>query len=807
MRDSTIKIGFPQQKVSGAEKRKASWYANCIDFIIDTGCSINDRGETKTKLEIQHGYIPYEFYKKTLNPYNADKESDRNFPATMRNLDMINDVIRRYVSEYFKGDHNFTITACNPDIVLQKNEKLKETIAGLAQQAFMQEFQRRYQEMVQEAQQQGQDPNSVNPQDAMPDADKFIEDFNNNYIDDESKQAQDLLDYIRLMTDDAMIYLTAFFNYSALGECYTYTDIRGNQLIKECVPVMEAYPIPNNKHFVEDHDMFARRMELTHQQILDMFDKCLTDKDIKALDALYNRQSRGSKARLLFSYNDFQAYYPDVCDKFNDQNREFFKHNPVDIGSLNPDRIEVWHVVWRGTAKSGVLTYINEVGFQTTRVVDEDYVMNKEAGDISIDWEYIPQVYEGYRIGGYHEAIYPIKARAISYNRGGKLPYNGVLEVLPYLGKFSLIDILTPYQILRNIFSYHREMVIAKNKMLILLLPTSLIEGNADDVVYRMAAEGILPVNDEDDTSGVKMQQIRLLNANMGDYIRQLTELIDSLKLEGREMVDMNLQRYGEIANSAQVGTTKEAIARSSMGMVVLVTMFDEFRKRDYQRDIDYAKLAYIDGLTTSFYSKEKGKRVFISLDVNSFVNSDYSCMLTNDPKDLEKLDRLKEWAFNASQNGELEMAIAAITADNVAQAKKSIEKFAEIRRQHENEMKQLDQMLDQQKLQGKLQEIQAKGEQDRLTEELKYQYEFQLKGMDIDANAMLANFNAANQNKANGIDAVNAANLEREKLDLTREQMRADLYNKEADRLVKLKDIDSKIQIAKENKNRYDRK
>lgn len=102
----------------------------------------------------------------------------------------------------------------------------------------------------------------------------------------------------------------------------------------------------------------------------------------------------------------------------------------------------------------------------TTEIVDEDYKLNKEHGDINIEWEYETQVYEGYRIGNRYTAIYPIKARPIAFNREGKLPYNGIMEILPMMGKFSIIKTITPYQIMRNIFAYHREMVIAKIKCL-----------------------------------------------------------------------------------------------------------------------------------------------------------------------------------------------------------------------------------------------------------------------------------------------------------------------------------------------------
>lgn len=798
-------LNFPQQKVSGTVKSKAEWYTNCIDYVIDTGLAMNDRTEDEIKLRILRGDIPNSFYKKTLNPYNATNEKYQRFPATMRNLDIMSDIIRRYVSEYFKGVHEFIVGANNPDIVINKNAKLKEKIGELAQQAFQQEFEKAYQQAIQQAQQQGQDPNTINPQDSMPDPEQFIKEFNEKYIDDESKQGQDMLDYIRSITKDNIIYLSAFFNFVSLGECFSYCDVRGSNIVKENVPVLEAYPIPNGNYFVEDHDMFARKMMLSYQQIMDMFEDNLDDKDKAFLETYYSRQSaHGGITKL--TYNQYFETYPDVCEKFNKEERELFKRDPINVYDVNTNLYEVWHVVWRGEAKRGILTYINELGLITTRVVDEGYTLNKEAGDISIEWTYEPQVYEGYRIGTRYTAIYPIKARPIAFNRGGKLPYNGIMEVLPMMGKFSIIKLITPYQIMRNIFAYHREMVIAKNKMLILLLPESLIASNTEDKIYKMAADGVLLVDDTEDANSQKMANIRLLNANLGSYITELTNLMEATKLEAREMVDMNVQRYGNIAQSAGASTTQEAITRSSMGMVILVQMFDEFRKADYNRDLDYCKLAYIDGLDTSYWN-ELGQKKYISLDVDTFINSDYSTTVRNDSKELDKVQQLRQWAFSAAQNGDLDMALAAITGDNVSQIKATVQKFTELKRQHEEQMQQTEQMLKQEEIQNKLREIEAKGEQDRLTEQLKYQYELQLKYIDVDMSLLgQEGTDDGSEKRLAALAEQNKTNIEQQKLQLAREQMYADSYSKAADRQVKREDIKTKLQIAKTNKNKYDK-
>lgn len=799
-------LQFPTQRVDWKTREKAEWYANCIDFIIQAGVNCNDREEDELKLSILHGNIPDKFYKKILNPYNATKEQYTRFPATMRNLDIMNDIVRRYVSEYFKGIHEFIVTANDPSIVGAREVKIKEEIAKKAQEAFQKAFTEKYNQMLQESEAQGVEPKQLTPEEIVGDVDDFIKKIGEDYIDDKTEQGSLVYEYIKSMTKDDLIYLSAYFNFVTLGECFTYTDIRGDKIIKESVPVVEAYPIPNSEYFVEDHDMFARKIMMSYQQIIDSFDDYLTDKDRAFLEDYYNNRGETTSAKRL-SYSEFFNVYSDVCEKFSKEERDLFRQEPITVYDINNSLYEVWHVVWRGESKRGILQHINEAGLIEETIVDETYKLNKEAGDLKIEWTYEPQVYEGYRIGGRYNAIYPIKSRAVAYNRKGKLPYNGIMEVLPLMGKFSIIKLITPYQIMRNIFAYHREMIIAKNKMLILLLPESLIASDNEDKLYKMAADGTLLIDDSEDTNSQKMAQIRMLNANMGDYITQITNLIEATKLEAREIVDMNAQRYGQISQSAGASTTQQAVAQSAMGSIIIITMFDKMREADYNRDMDYAKLAYIDGLDVSFRDSS-GVQRYLSLDIDKFVNADYSVAVKTDIKEIDKLQQLKQWAFSAAQNGDLEMAIAAITGDNVTQIKTLVTKFADIKRQHEADMKQAEQMIEQQKIQAKLQEIQAKGEQDRLTEELKQQYQLQAKYIDIDISLLGTSVqdDAAKQ-RLSEIAEGNRNAVEQQKLMFNNQKLQADIYNKAADREVKLADIAAKVKIAKTNKNRFDKK
>ena len=798
MRSEFQLYDFPIQRIPNNQKDKV-WGAKCADWIIAQGQGNRDSSELEIKYGILQGKIPDSFYKKILNPYNATQEKYKRFPATMRNYDLMKGIIRRYVSEYIKNPHDFVVGANNPEVVLARDSKLRQELQTLVQQQIAIRIQQSYQEWVNG----GNDPQQFNPQESI-DIEAFIKEFNENYIDDISAQGQSLLNVIKDLTEDTLLYARAYFDFVTFGECYTYTDIVGNTIVKRVVSPRDAFPVNTDSIFREDDDMFCERRKMTYQQIIDEFDDYLDDKQREFLNTYYAKRSTNTPTEL--SFGTYESYFPDICQKYSKEDRALFKNNPNMMRDTNSDLYDVWHVVWRGEARRAIVTYINESGFIDTRIEEDDYKLNVELGDISIEYVYEPQVYECTRIGTRNDAIYPYGARAIAFNRNGKLPYNGINELLPGFGKFSIIDIVTPYQVFYNIVAYHREMVIAKNKLNILMLAKSLLGKVPEETIYRMIADGVLYIDDTNDQGMLRAQQVRMLQSNLGEYLTQLGNLLEETKQSANEQVDMTPQRYGEIANSAGKGVTEEAVIRGSMGTVIIEFMMDCMRERDYNRDLDYTKLAWIDGLDTS-YRDVDGNLKYISLDVDSHIYADYIIKAKNSIKEQDKLRQLQQFAFSAAQNGDNMMAIAAIEGDNVASISKLIKKYQQQKEAHEQQLQQLEQQNLQMAQQFELQKIQAKGEEDRKTKELEGYLDQQIELIRADANMISYNAEVGEDNKEAGIDRLNAARarVEREKVNIEKQKNLLDTFNKERDRQVKMHDIDTKLKIAKENKNRYD--
>lgn len=801
MRSNIQAYDFPVQRVPNSRKKEEDWYAACCDWVIAQGLANRDSNELEIKYRILNGDIPDEFYKKILNPYNATQEKYKRFPATMRNYDLMKGIIRRYISEYIKNPHDFIVGANNAEVVLARNAKLRKELQIIVEQKIAARIQQSYQDWINN----GNNPQEFNPQTAL-DVEAFIKEFNENYIDDISAQGQALLNVIKDITEDTLLYARAYFDFITFGEAYTYTDVIGDKLVKRVVSPRDAFPINTDNIFREDDDMFCERRKLTYQQIVDEFDEYLTEKQREFLDTYYAKRSANIPTELAFS--TYESYFPEVCKKYSDEDRAMFKKQPNMLRDNNSDLYDVWHVVWRGEVRRAIITYVNEIGLMDTRIEEDDYVLNPLTGDISIEYIYEPQVYECVRIGTRNDAIYPYGARAIAYNRKGKLPYNGINELLPGFGKFSIVEIVTPFQVFYNIVAYHREMTLAKNKLNILMMAKSLLGKVPEDTIYKMLADGILYIDDTNDQGMLRAQQVRILQTNIGDYLTQLNNLLTEIKESANEQVDMTPQRYGEIANSAGKGVTEEAVMRGSMGTVIVEYMLDCMRERDYNRDLDYSKCAWIDGLDTS-YRDAGGNIKYISLDVDKHIYADYIIKCKNSVKEQDKLKQLQQYAFSAAQNGDNMMAIAAIEGDNVATITKLIKKYQEQKDAHEEQLKQMEQQTAQMEQEFEIQKIKVKGEEDRKTKELEGYLDQQIELIRADANMISYNAEVDDDTKEAGLNRLDAARarVEQEKINVEKQKVILDTFNKERDRQVKMHDIDTKLKVAKQNKNRYDTK
>lgn len=793
---------FPDQRTTRSAKLKPEFYKDTAEYILGL-TNNNDNSLLLERLDAVDGTISDTYYKKVLNPYNATDKKYTRFPADMRNFDIMRDVIRRYMGEYIKQPFDFLVKVNDPDVIARFNEKLAVEMSMLAVQRYINEL-------------NAMGATTGQPSQEIPDFQAFYDDFKAKYVDELAIQGQNVLEALIDWTESNIKYMTAFYNYVVLGCAYTYRDIRNGQVYKEVISPLEYFPISNGEPFIEDHNYGVRRFETNLPQLLTNFSDILDEKTYNRIKEMFDKYTdRSGSVQIPLSIfkskldgDAYTTFYGRNANRIRDDYYSFTNKSKM---------VEGYHIVFTTEVKIGTLLYIDPVtGTMSQEVIeDESFTMDPRLGHISLSWEWMNEVWEIYRFGTEFDDVYTIP-RPISYQRRDmynpskcKLPYNGIEEVVVGTGfTFSIPDVILPFQISRNIFAYYREKIIAKNKDKILIIPQSLLGDTVaqEDKIYRLEASSIFPYDDSEDDAGTKAQHIRVLDASLSQFIAHITELMDRMKQEAWDTVDMNPQRYGDINTSAGKATTEEAIVRSSMGSVIIYTMFEKFLEKEYTADLDYSKGAFIDGKEGSF-NKGNGEIGFFSLDVDQHILANYGVHVTSSYDELEKKRKAMDIAFASAQGGNPKLAMETVFANSSKAIKKAFDEFEEANRQYQASIANEKEQIVAQTEQLKAQDKQADRDNQYEIQKMKSESDYRIALLDAEIRLLELETTMNSFAESEVADPNLKSRVEDQKLAI--QQMKLELdRQKHSDTMVsKDKDRQSKEKIANMNKNKYDKK
>ena len=782
-------------------KRKPAWYKPLCDYIIgqvDTAVL----EDIKDKVNAVRGDISDTYYKKVLNPFNATDPKFTRWRSDMRNYDIMRDVIRRYMGEFSKQPFTMNVKANDPEVITRFNDAFNSKITELAIQSYINRL-------------NAAGVSTGQPSKEVPDFQKFYEDFKENYVDDIAAQGQKLLIAIQDWTDSKLKYYKAFYDYVVLGQTYTYRDIRHNFIHKEIIDPLSYHPISNGEPFIGDHNRGVRTFSVTMNQLLENFSETIDEATYKKVKNLYEMYAdRNGSVRVPMTY------FKSILD---DKEYSTFANATINTGRIGDDmyrltnkddEVDGYHIVFTTEVKVGNLVYVDPItGTLQEEIIEADtFKLNEALGHVSITWEWWNEVWEMYRFGTEYDDIYTVP-RPIAYQRRDgnnpqkvKLPYDGITEIVPGTGfTFSIPDAILPYQIARNIFAFYRESIIAKNKDKIVVIPDSLMgdEQDAEDKIYRLEANSVFTYDDSEDDSGQKAANIRVLDASLSQFIAHITDLMDRMKQEAWDTVDMNPQRYGDINTSAGKATTEEAIVRSSMGSVIIFTMFERFLEREYTADLEYSKVAYIGGKKGS-YTDLEGNTKFLDLDVEKHLLANYGIHVVSSVTQEEDKRILKDIAFAGAQNGDMMLAAETVLAKNVASIKNAFKEYEKAKQEFEMQQATVKEQLNAQAEQTKAQNDEAQRQHEKEIAFMKEQGDTEraiiaaeVKILDIQSKI----------NEGGNTDTGLQDQLAQQKANLEQLKENNNMQRHRDTMRMKDKEIKSKEKIAKQNKNRYDSK
>lgn len=664
---------LPKQKIPKSEKND-EWKRANADYIIEQSSFWSeDRFEMINLYQASMGILDKKNYSYVLDPYSNAGENIKNYPAQMRNYDIIIPILNLFIGEKAEKPLLSTVVINNSDVPNKYKEALDNAFRSTLAQGFVNAL-------------NDAGHNTGVPSKDIPQFDDLKKEYEVNWNDKRAIFGQEAIDFIKYSLNLKDKYQEAFWDWLVVGRVYTFKDVLKNDIIHEIVPPLEMWHGTSSTGFIEDANWCLRRTRYNLNNCIDRFtdgnegkDGGLTPEEITGLEEKFRSGNEVIAATFLTTPN---------VDKIASSSTNNTSVTPQGL-------IDIFHFSWMTFEKIGWLTYTDENGQEQIMEVDEDYKLDENNGDIKIEWDWKNQIYAGYRIGQYlYKFIEPLKAQRADVNNTSlcKQPYNGRIGYSERNRLMSIVKQLLPYQAIYNIYHFRSELTLARNKDKLLLMPMGLMPTNwaPEKFLYFAEATGIAFFDETKPNAANVLNAIKSIDLGLGTYIAEMRNLLMSIKQEAWEAVGMNRQRYGDIKASDGKGNTEQAVVKSSTISREMFRRFERFQESDLQGLLDLSKMAWINGKKGMFINSD-GRRAFLNVDPEEHLSTEYDLFVLDGDSELEKLKLSKDYAFGMAQkSGEkTSTVLEMLDSNNMSKLKDIVKKIEKVHDEFEQAQQQ----------------------------------------------------------------------------------------------------------------------
>jgi hypothetical protein len=392
--------------------------------------------------------------------------------------------------------------------------------------------------------------------------------------------------------------------------------------------------------------------------------------------------------------------------KQNDDGLQDFLGLTSNVSSFGYKYVVV-RAYWISKKKIGKLIYLDEMGNEQSTLVDESYKSNTIPTQISLEWGWINQWYQGIKIG---PDIYHIKP----FNLLNYCPIIGLVHEVKNTEAKSLVDMMKPFQVIYNVCMNQLYKLLEKEIGKVQLMSIRHIpipkDGDAQDAldIWEMEARnrGVVFIDDSPENlkSPSSFNQFRDIDMTRTQEIQSRYNLAVQLKQECWELVGMSKQRLGSISASETATGTNTAITQSYSQTEPLFVAHEYVLGQLYQAIIDAS--LYIEAKkpqSTISYITSEGESAFVQVNGTDLKFRDLKVFLTNRPEDQKMFNEIRGLSQAVLQNGgSLHDIIELYSTNSVRQMKKVFKTLQQRQQQLEDQkMQQQQQQLEQQQAQA----------------------------------------------------------------------------------------------------------
>lgn len=704
---------FPAQKLPMSKKTQA-WKEACVDYVVgagDSGFGGNGRSrsdEMQTYYDLYNSIYNEKDLKYVTNPFKQDD----GFPAMAQDYNIIKPYVDQLLGEETKRSFNFHPQRTSDIAASEMQEKAKEMLMDYIQATIASKLSPEQAARYEQALATGE----IQTPEAIA---KYLQ---KDYKDIAETEAYHALQFLKRKLNLTHEFYKGWKDALIGGEEIYYIGvINGDPYVERVNPMYFDYEHSLDLEFIDDAAWCRRKMIMSATEIYDRFYDKMSERQLnELLELIDQRPGAGNNPEIRKTSIDYESIKLHKINSFTD--------NPFDI-----DHIVVYHCCWKSFKKIGFVTLLNpETGEVEEFQVDEDYKVT--GTEQSVEWDWIIEVWEGYRIGDdMYIGIQPIEYQHISADNPNsqKLPYTGVVYNNTNSKPRSLVSMMKPLQYMYIVVWYRLELALSRDKGKVAVMDITQIPKSMNiDVnkwMHYLSALGVAFINPYDEgwdipgREGGKPSQFNQLSSwdlTMSNVIAEYIQLMQKIEDMVAKLTGITPQRQGQIAASELVGNTNTAVNMSYHITEPWFWNHNQVKRRVLTMLLNTSKAAWKDSKKYLNYILDDATRAFVQLSDNFFYE-DMDIFVDDSTKNQQYIDQLKQLLQPAMQNGASLLDIAEIiTLDNMSMIKNRLEEI---------EQKRMEQMQQQQQAEQQAQQQMAE-QQNQLKEE-----ELMLKEAELD--------------------------------------------------------------------------
>lgn len=676
-----------KQRLTQREKddNDKQWYKDQADLLDNHSFAENNLIGFGGVSEYKRKKVNYDLFNNIINvrdfeyvckPFGAETGE---LPANLTNRDIISGKIKVLLGMEMKMPFSWKVVAVNEEATTRKEEEEFKRIRDFVTNEVMRPIkiaveqqlteQTKGKKLTPEEQQQIQQ--QIEEQTKAQTPDEVRRYMVREHQDPAEVMAHQILEYL-IQKERIADKFNKGFKHSCLTgeEIYNVSILNGEPSLRVVNPLYFDYDKSPDLDYIEDGEWAVAEYRMTPSEVVANFGSQLEEDEI---DRIY-------------MYNQNPATIRNEDFTFATTNR---KHEPYTV--------RVMHTTWKSLRKVGFLTYKDKNGKEQMDLVSEDYKLNKAQGDIKIEWEWIPESHECYKILNdiyvYARPV-PGQYKDLENLYVSKLPYYGAACDSLNSPTTSPMDRMKAYQYFYNILLYRIELLMASDKGKILAANINAVPKSSgidiNKFQYFMEANKIawLNPNEEGNRGGGDItNMVKEIDMSLASQINNYIQLAEYIERKCGESVGITKQMEGAIGANEAVSNTRQNLVQSSHIIQPYFELHNMVKGNVLTALLETAKVAYSKGRQRKLnYILDDMSLKMLNVDQGMLDSSTLGLFISNSSKAFDAKQAVENLAQAALQNQQASLSdiIKVIRSESVTEAEELLE--AAQQRESENQ-------------------------------------------------------------------------------------------------------------------------